>query len=79
MLQVVTAPVIGKVAQTGVERMVGTIAGGWMGYVAHLSPPQVTQVACMIIAYILVCQDLNYFQACSRVKACYRATSRQML
>lgn len=30
--QVVTAPVIGKVAQTGVERMVGTIVGGWLGY-----------------------------------------------
>ncbi|KAK9809523.1 hypothetical protein WJX73_008638 [Symbiochloris irregularis] len=29
---VVTLPVIGKVAQTGVERMAGTIVGGWLGY-----------------------------------------------
>ncbi|KAK9806935.1 hypothetical protein WJX72_007993 [[Myrmecia] bisecta] len=29
---VVSAPVIGKVAQTGFERILGTIIGGWLGY-----------------------------------------------
>ena len=35
-MQVVSAPVIGKVAQTGVERMVGTIVGGWLGYGTYI-------------------------------------------
>ena len=32
-LQVINAPVLGKVAQTGVERIIGTITGGICGYV----------------------------------------------
>ncbi len=31
-MQVINAPVLGKVAQTGVERIVGTIVGGICGY-----------------------------------------------
>ena len=35
-LQVVSAPVIGKVAQVGIERVVGTIIGGWTGYAVYM-------------------------------------------
>ena len=35
-LQVVSAPVIGKVAQVGIERVVGTVIGGWTGYGVYM-------------------------------------------
>ena len=35
-MQVVSAPVIGKVAQVGIERVVGTIIGGWTGYAVYM-------------------------------------------
>ena len=35
-LQVVSAPVIGKVAQVGIERVVGTVIGGWTGYAVYM-------------------------------------------
>ncbi len=39
--QVVSAPVIGKVAQVGIERVVGTVIGGWTGYAVYMLGSQV--------------------------------------
>ncbi|KAL3144934.1 hypothetical protein ABBQ32_003441 [Trebouxia sp. C0010 RCD-2024] len=38
---VVSAPVIGKVAQVGIERVVGTVIGGWTGYAVYMLGSQV--------------------------------------
>ena len=35
-MQVVSAPVIGKVAQVGIERVLGTVIGGWTGYAVYM-------------------------------------------
>ena len=40
-VQVVSAPVIGKVAQVGIERVVGTVIGGWTGYAVYMLGSQV--------------------------------------
>ena len=40
-VQVVSAPVIGKVAQVGIERVVGTIIGGCTGYAVYILGSQV--------------------------------------
>ena len=36
-----SAPVIGKVAQVGIERVVGTVIGGWTGYAVYMLGSQV--------------------------------------
>ena len=36
LLQVVSAPVIGKVSQVGIERVLGTIIGGLTGYAVYI-------------------------------------------
>ena len=40
-MQVVSAPVIGKVAQVGIERVVGTVVGGLTGYAVYMLGSQV--------------------------------------
>ena len=40
-MQVVSAPVIGKVAQVGIERVLGTVIGGWTGYAVYMLGSQV--------------------------------------
>lgn len=40
-MQVVSAPVIGKVAQVGIERVVGTVIGGLTGYAVYMLGSQV--------------------------------------
>lgn len=36
LLQVVSAPVIGKVSQVGIERVLGTVIGGLTGYAVYI-------------------------------------------
>lgn len=58
---VVSAPVIGKVAQVGIERVVGTVIGGWTGYAVYILGSQVwnettdgivLSIGAAIVAYI---------------------------